>query len=108
MDATYTLSASLYVGDVSSQVYEFLTEPRPCVFLNAHRLDWRDDPNFAHWHLGDVIEEPAALMPTLQAASARHHLYRDRQIAAARASLGQPDGSATRAARAIVTFLARK
>jgi hypothetical protein len=107
MDATYTLSASLYVGDVSSQVYEFLTEPRPCVFLNAHRLDWRDDPNFAHWHLGDVIEEPAALMPTLQAASARHHLYRDRQIAAARASLGQPDGSATRAARAIVTFLAR-
>ena len=107
MDASYTTAASIYVGDVSSQVYEFLTEPRPCVFLDVTGLDWRNDANFAHWHLGDVVDDPAALMDAVRAAPARHHLYIERQIAAARASLGEPSGSASRAAGAIMEFLTR-
>ena len=35
-DMTYTLAADLYLGDVSSQVYEFLLRPRPCLFINSH------------------------------------------------------------------------
>ena len=52
----YLDRADIYLGDVSSQAYEFLIRPRPCVFLNAHRVAWRDDPNYAIWRAGPVIE----------------------------------------------------
>jgi hypothetical protein len=65
---TYTNCADIYLGDVSSQVYEFLLRPRPCVFVNAHRTEWRDDPNFAHWSAGPVISEVAELETALTTA----------------------------------------
>lgn len=52
----YMNSADIYLGDVSSQVYEFLIRPRPCVFLNPRGIAWQDDPNFASWAAGPVIE----------------------------------------------------
>ncbi|AOH85207.1 hypothetical protein AWL63_15825 [Sphingomonas panacis] len=108
VDMSYTRAADIYVGDISSQVYEFLAEPRPCVFLNPHNIDWVDNPDFAHWHLGDVISRPQDLMPAIEAAPARHHLYRERQEARAAASLGdRSPGAAARAAQAIVAFLRR-
>ena len=58
VDMTYTSAADIYVGDVSSQVCEFLETPRPCVFLNAHQIDWQNNPDFAHWHFGDVVDDP--------------------------------------------------
>ncbi|SEN10449.1 hypothetical protein SAMN05192583_2048 [Sphingomonas gellani] len=109
VDMSYTAAADIYVGDVSAQVYEFLVEPRPCVFLNAHGIDWRDDPSFAHWHLGDVVDDPAQVMAAIRAAPARHHLYRARQEALAAASLGdRSPGAADRAAEAVVAFMARE
>ncbi|WP_085808918.1 hypothetical protein [Sphingomonas sp. TZW2008] len=109
VDMSYAAAADIYVGDVSSQVYEFLARPRPCVFLNAHRIDWRDDPSFAHWHLGDVVDDPADLMRAIHAAPARHALYRARQEAMVAASLGDTSpGAAARAADAIVAFLRRE
>ena len=53
---TYTEAALVYIGDASSQVYEFLRRPRPCIFLNFEQVDWRDRENYSHWHLGQVIE----------------------------------------------------
>lgn len=106
VDMSYAAAADIYVGDVSSQVYEFLAVPRPCVFLNAHGIDWRDDPSFAHWHLGDVVDDPADLMAAIRAAPARHALYRERQEAMAAASLGDTSpGAAARAAEAVIAFL---
>lgn len=106
VDMSYAVAADIYVGDVSSQVYEFLAEPRPCVFLNAHRIDWRDDPSFAHWHLGDVVDDPADLMAAIRAAPERHGLYRERQEALAKASLGDTSpGAAARAAAAVIAFM---
>jgi hypothetical protein len=55
----YTNRADIYLGDVSSQVYEFLLRPRPCLFLNAQGLEWRGDPNFAHWQTGPVVSDLA-------------------------------------------------
>lgn len=108
VDTTYLWSSDIYVGDSSSQVYEFLAQPRPCVFLNAHRVDWRNDPNYAHWHLGDVIDEPSQLMDAVRVAPERHHLYRERQRAARHTTLGEQDGSPSeRAANAIAEFLSR-
>lgn len=106
VDMSYAAASDIYVGDVSSQVYEFLANPRPCVFLNAHGIDWRDDPSFAHWHLGDVVDDPADLMTAIRAAPERHSLYRARQEAMARASLGDTSpGAAARAAEAVITYL---
>lgn len=108
VDNSYTPVSDIYVGDVSSQVYEFLATPRPCVFLNAHGFDWRDDPHFANWHLGDVVDDPADLMAAIDAAPGRHHLYRERQEAMAAATLGdRAPGAALRAADAIARFLVR-
>ncbi|ONF97098.1 hypothetical protein [Sphingomonas jeddahensis] len=109
VDMSYAAAADIYVGDVSSQVYEFLTVPRPCVFLNAHGIDWRDDPSFAHWHLGDVVDDPADLMDVIRAAPARHALYRERQAAMAAASLGDTTpGAASRAVEAVIAFLTKE
>ena len=56
VDMTYTQAADIYLGDVSSQVYEFIRQPKPCLFLNAHGVAWRDDPNYLCWQLGSVME----------------------------------------------------
>jgi hypothetical protein len=60
-DMTYTQVADIYLGDVSSQIYEFLRTPRPCLFLNSQQLSWRGNANFAHWQAGPVIEQPAQI-----------------------------------------------
>ncbi|WP_340266053.1 hypothetical protein [Sphingobium mellinum] len=71
-DMSYTMAADIYLGDASSQVYEFLLHPRPCIFLDSHGTDWQNDPNYAHWHAGEVISDPAELGPALERADALH------------------------------------
>ncbi len=68
----YLNRADIYLGDVSSQIYEYLIRPRPCVFLNSHRFDWQKDANFAMWTAGPVIERASELGPALADAQARH------------------------------------
>ena len=46
VDMSYVQLAAAYIGDVSSQIYEFIATPRPCLFLNGHGAQWRDDPNY--------------------------------------------------------------
>ncbi len=108
VDMSYSSAADIYVGDISSQVYEFLARPRPCVFLNAHGIDWKADPSFRHWHLGDVVDDPAKLMDAIRAAPSRHALYRDTQETLAAETIGdRSPGAARRAAAAVLDFLAR-
>jgi hypothetical protein len=71
-DMSYTMAADIYLGDVSSQVYEFLYRLRPCLFLNSHGVAWQDDPNFQHWTAGPVIESPAQLATGLREALDSH------------------------------------
>jgi len=57
VNMAYTMIADVYLGDSSSQVYEFLLKKsKPCVFLNAHSINWKDDKHYQNWHLGKVIE----------------------------------------------------
>ena len=79
LDMTYTLLADIYLGDVSSQVYEFLLEPRPCVFLNPRRKRWKGNPKFAHWKAGDVVESFEEFHGALNSAAANHEKYRKEQ-----------------------------
>lgn len=86
IDMSYTLAADAYLGDVSSQVYEFLAHPRPCIFANAHGVDWMNDPNYAMWHFGEVISSGDAIVPALERAFRDHDRYLPAQRAAARSA----------------------
>ncbi|KQM21333.1 hypothetical protein [Novosphingobium sp. Leaf2] len=74
-DMTYTLGADLYVGDVSSQVYEFLVRPRPCLFVNAHGVDWQGSEDYAMWRFGEVIAPDADPVAAIVRAFAGHASY---------------------------------
>ena len=105
-DMSYTEAADIYLGDVSSQVYEFLLRPRPCIFLNSLRTDYAADPNFAHWAAGEVIDDPSHLQAALARASTEHLRYLEiqRDLFARSIELTQTSSS-QRAARAIRRFL---
>lgn len=80
-DMSYTRSADVYIGDVSSQVYEFLVTPKPCLFLDAHAATWRDNPDFAMWAFGPVCRSVDEAMAELERAPARHAEFIDIQRA---------------------------
>lgn len=89
----YTRSADIYVGDVSSQVYEFLQSPKPCVFLDAHSVNWRSSPFYRHWKFGEVAGTPEEALIAIQSAQARHNQFSSAQaagFAAAIAPAAQP------------------
>ena len=107
-DMTYTLAADIYLGDVSSQVYEFLLEPRPCIFLNAHGITWEQNPCYAHWHFGQVLDDvKRGLGPALAAASDLHAHFQPKQLAGFAYTFYDEPGStaAQRGADAIAEFL---
>ncbi|WP_086740199.1 hypothetical protein [Erythrobacter colymbi] len=105
-DMSYTNRADIYLGDVSSQVYEFLRVPRPCLFLNSHGVDWRDDPNYLHWQAGPVLESAEGLLDQIDAAVAARNDYAAAQEALIAATFSLTDRpSAERAADAITDFL---
>ena len=68
----YLNRADIYLGDASSQIYEFLAEPRPCLFFNSHGFDWQGSADFAHWHAGRVISGVGQLEAALASAFDDH------------------------------------
>lgn len=105
-DMSYTLAADIYLGDVSSQIYEFLMQPRPCVFLNAHGVAWRQDPSYACWHLGEVVDNSASVMTAVARASVRHEVFLSLQRQAMPQAVGlRPEEAPARAAALIRDFL---
>jgi hypothetical protein len=108
IDMTHLLGADIYLGDISSQVFEFLVRPRPCLFLNPHRLSWRDDPDFASWHLGPVVETIGEMAQRLVTAADWQPEFAPRQARAFAEAFAEPGppSAPERAARAIAGFLA--
>ena len=105
-DMTYTRAADLYLGDVSSQIYEFLRTPKPCLFLNASGADWRGDRSFHHWLFGPVLDGVDTLGDDVDRAFASHdsfHAVQAQGIAETFDITNEP--SSTRAARAIAQRL---
>ncbi len=69
VDSSYLQIADLYLGDVSSIVYEWIAiKPRPCVFLNAHSVRWRNDMDYRFWDFGPVVENFPDLAEKLYAS----------------------------------------
>ncbi|TFH49417.1 MAG: sensor domain-containing protein [Lysobacterales bacterium] len=106
IDMTYTHAADIYLGDVSSQVFEFVIRPRPCIFLNLRNLAWEDDADFASWQLGRVVRNLPELDEALATIERWQPEYAPLQRASAAANfpeLGTP--APLRGARAIAAFL---
>lgn len=112
IDMTYTQAADLYLGDVSSQVAEFMVRPRPCLFINSHGAAWRNNPDYLFWQLGPVIEGVDGLGDALAAARAGHAQWIERQRHYFRDTFdAEPDAigrSAAAGAAAIAAFLERE
>lgn len=108
IDMTYTRLADLYLGDASSQVYEFLLKPRPTVFLNAHNVAWQGDESYQHWRYGPVLDSVEGLTDQVAAALAGHAAFLPEQRRGLAETFDlQATPSSQRAAQAIVARLAR-
>jgi hypothetical protein len=107
-DMTYTDLAHVYLGDVSSQVYEFICRPRPCLFLNAQGEDRSADENYAHWALGPVLTSAESIVREVDRARRSHDCYRPIQVEAAAQTFDIGDRSSSeRAADAVEMMLDR-
>lgn len=105
-DMTYTMAADVYLGDASSQVYEFLKRPRPCIFFDAHGVGDTDDESFAHWRAGRVVRSIAEMDAALGEAVARPKLFEQAQRSMFSSHIDLTgERSSERAARAIERFM---
>ena len=102
IDMTYTRAADIYLGDVSSQVYEFLRTPKPCLFLNPSNAAWQDDESFHHWRYGPVLASTDHLIDAVEATRSSHGDYVQAQKTGFAESFDLTDiPSSQRAAQAI-------
>jgi hypothetical protein len=104
IDMSYIAAADIYLGDVSSQVYEFLLHQRPCVFINAHGVAWEGRSDYAFWNFGEVIE-PHRVLTAIARAQQLHPGFLLRQQAAVAATFGNVGDAAENAARTILARL---
>ena len=109
IDMTYTRQADVYLGDVSSQIYEFLHPPRPCAFINAHGVAWQGDEDYRAWRYGPVVERAEQVLEAIDASRAGHarHYRAEQQAGLAETFDLQARPSSERAAEAIVRRLER-
>lgn len=105
VDMTYTRAADIYLGDVSSQVCEFMYHRRrPCVFLNPLGLE---PATVDFWRLGRVIGNVGDLEDALRQADGefkeKYRAEQDTYIDACFSKYGLPPSE--RGADAIIRFL---
>ncbi|WP_418151905.1 hypothetical protein AB8615_06425 [Litorimonas sp. RW-G-Af-16] len=108
VDMTYTRAADIYLGDVSSQIYEFIEERRPCIFLDSHDANWEGNPFYRHWTFGPVIDDISKLPQALETADLTLARYRMAQETGFHSTFDLTQTpSSVRAASAIAGFLNR-
>ena len=108
VDMTYMNSANIYLGDVSSQVYEFIIQPRPCIFVNVNNTNWHENIDFRFWKCGDVVESIAELKKALhlQQKKFETHYKKIQEKINTENFYSEPNSTASeRAANAIIEFL---
>jgi len=105
-DMSYTRAANIYLGDVSSQVYEFLTHPKPCIFITQPETQWQGNPDYAHWSYGPVCHSVSNVMEALNQAMPSITDYAQAQTEGCLAAKGDPAWNPIRrAADAVKTIL---
>ncbi len=108
MDATYTKGADVYIGDVSSQVYEFLYFAlKPTIFLNAfNKKPWEGNPSLQMWKTGTVVNEIRGFTKAIASAQKSHVNFIDVQRGLIERKFSKTDVvPGLRGAQAIVRFM---
>ncbi|QAA80771.1 hypothetical protein EI546_03055 [Aequorivita sp. H23M31] len=108
VNMAYVKEADIYLGDVSSQVFEFITTPRPCVFLNTDNVEYKNDINYRFWKCGDVINTIGELDDALRTSSQKfQEKYKAIQEAITEENYYREEGSTAsqRSAVAIIEYL---
>ena len=78
LEGTYIDIANIYIGDVSSMVTEWIiNKPRPCIFINAHGIDWKNKEDFYMWNYGSVITDSEQLHKAIKLTDTKIHDERD-------------------------------
>ncbi len=72
---TYVLHSDIYLGDVSSQIYEFLLKPRPAIFINSKKVEWKNNSNYDFWINGDVVTSMEEMVMALKTLSTKKNNY---------------------------------
>lgn len=109
VDMTYTRAADIYLGDVSSQIYEFLHERRPAIFLNSHDADWQGNPLYLNWTTGPVLDDVSGLIDAVRGASEAQADYLPAQNLAFEDTFDLTGGkSSVKAADAVADWLRRE
>ena len=107
-DMSYTRAANIYLGDVSSQVYEFLAHPKPCIFITKPETQWQGNPDYAHWSYGPVCHSVSNVMQAMNHAMPSLANYAQAQTAGILAAKGDPSWNPiNRAAGAVKTILGK-
>ena len=107
IDMSYTLAGDIYLGEFSSQLYEFLIEPRPAVFIDVLGDGGQDDTNLpAMWATGETVRRVEDIVPALLRVRDRHAEFRGRQRALTRRAFGDLESDAAElAADALLAML---
>ncbi|MEM8792427.1 MAG: hypothetical protein AAGE80_12480 [Pseudomonadota bacterium] len=106
VDMSYLNAADIYLGDLSSQVYEFINQPRPCVFLDPIGVDHRSDPAFRSWSFGPVVRDIGDLKKALATSREQFESFHPLQQAARDENFAQaPQPASVRGAEIIAGFL---
>ncbi len=108
-DMSYTIAADVYIGDVSSQIYEFLHRPRPCFFIDSHGgSESANTGEYDFWRNGPVVRSVRQLGEALPDFEAVGAAYRAIQIdrMAYTADRTDPRPASVRGASAIADYLA--
>lgn len=104
-DMSYTQAADIYLGDMSSQLYEFLARPRPIAFINTHNVNWQNDMRYAGWHLGEVVQNDVEIIDGINRAISDHPQKIDAQKQAVLLAFGEYEGAIERSASIVLEML---
>lgn len=108
VNMTYLNSADIYLGDVSSQSFEFMINPRPCIFLNPGEIDYKNDLDYRFWRCGEVLNSVKNLKTALDSAPEKFKdTYKTIQEKVTQENFYFEEGSTAseRAAKEIIQFL---
>jgi hypothetical protein len=107
VNMTYVLNSDIYLGDVSSQIYEFIITPRPCIFFNPTNVDYKNDYNFRFWQCGNVINNVEDLKTAMDSCFENFKVYKPIQSEITQDNFYTEEGSTAseRAAKSIIEYL---
>lgn len=101
-DMSYMRAADAYIGDASSQIYEFMSKPRPAFLIDPHGVP------IHHWAAGPVVKSVDALVTELPNFEAIGQRFAPAQRALFAETFDpSPIPASQRAADAIASYMAK-